>query len=59
MGKHVPSTYAPTENDFNKAIEAVKVLKAFCKNWYTMCDTTDLDMLEEALETDLDELLNE
>lgn len=47
--------YAPTQTDFDNAIKAVRTLKEFCRKWYTLYDTTDLDLLEDSLELDQDD----
>lgn len=52
-------TRAPDYDELTEALSAVKTLKSFCRDFYKMFDTTDLDMLEQSLEDDIEDCGNE
>lgn len=44
---------APTLEEFGEALRSVENLLWFCRNFYTMMDTTDLELIRDSLEDDL------
>lgn len=49
-------SHAPTINEAQEALAAAITLQKYLNKYWPMCDTTDIDVIKEELEYEVEEL---